>query len=98
MLAVATVVPAFIVSETSWLFTIMISVCPLVESWIKVGTTSRWLEDDSGMGRSSAMQGSLMSCLVVGEKSMQVLVRLFGGKVSVRILEKRSLFEDSSSV
>ena len=83
MLAVATVVPAFIVSESSWLFTIMISMCPLVESWFKVGTTSRRLEDDSGIGRSSAMQGSLMSCLVVSEKAMLVFVRLFGGKVSV---------------
>ena len=76
----------------------MISVCPLLESWFKVGTTSRRLEDDSGMGRSSAMQGSVMTCFVVGEKAMLVLVRLFGGRVSVRIVEKMMLVEESSSV
>ena len=76
----------------------MISVCPVVESWFKVGTTSRQLEDDSGTSRSSAMHGSLSLGVFVMENIIMDLILLCGGSVSVLVVEKRMLSNDCASV
>ena len=68
-----------------------------MESWFRVGTTSRQLEDDSCTGRSSAMHGSLRLGVVVMENIIVVLILLCGGSVSVLVVEKRMLSDDCAS-
>ena len=96
--AVATVVPALRVMGSGWLLAIMISVCPAVESWFKVGTTSSELEDDSLIGRSSAIQGSERDGTVEGENPNFLLVLLLGGKVSVMRMVNMIMSDDGPSV
>ena len=69
-----------------------------MESWVRVGTTSRQLEDDSGTGRSSVMHGSLRLGVVVMENIIVVLILLCGGSVLVLVVEKRMLSTDCASV
>ena len=76
----------------------MISVCPLVESWFRVGTTSRQLEGDSGTGGSSAMHGSVRLCVGFMGNIIILLILLCGGIVSVLAVEKRMLSAESASV
>ena len=66
MLAVATAMPALIVIGLLWLLAIMISVWPFVDSWFRVGTTSRELACAGETGCSSAIHGNLRSgaCLL----------------------------------
>ena len=83
MLAVATVMPALIVIGLQWLLAIMISVWPFVDSWFRVGTTSRELACSGETGCNSAMHGKLRSGADCLWNMTFVFVLLCGGRVFV---------------
>ena len=98
MSAVATTVPAFMLIGSCLLLAIMISVWPSVESWFKVGTTSRELASVGGTGFSSARHGSMSFGAVLVWNMILVLVLLCGSRVSVFKMVKVIWFNGDCSV
>ena len=98
MFAVATAMPAFMVIGSCWLLAIMISVWPSVESWFKVGTTSRELASVGGTGFSSARHGSMSCGAVLVWNMILVFVLLCCGRFSVFKMVKVIWFNGDCSV
>ena len=98
MLAVATAMPALIVIGLHWLLAIMISVWPFVDSWFRVGTTSRELACAGETGCSSAIHGNLRSGADWVWNMTLVFVLLCGGRVFVSTMVKVMLLDGVCSV